>query len=139
MSEIHDGHRPSGPSCPRPSTILLIEDERSVRESTGEILRNVGYSVTEAVDGLDALLCLSREIFSVVLLDLGLPRLDGRHVLQALYNPPPVVVISALDHGDLAEFGDYFGSKVFACLRKPVPPPQLLAALSDATGRQPAA
>ena len=113
-------------------TILLIEDHKEIRQSTAEILRGAGYSVIEALDGVEGLLRLSAEAIDVILLDVGLPRLDGATLLQTQYNPPPVIVVSALEYFSEEVLQARFGSKVFAFLQKPVAPERLLAVVADA-------
>lgn len=79
-------------------TILVVEDDASIRELVAEILRGEGYSVTEAADGLDALRACERERPALVLLDMRMPRLDGWSFALALRHRQlevPVIVMSA--------------------------------------------
>jgi CheY-like chemotaxis protein len=85
-------------------TILLVEDEPAVRELTADILRDEGYDVVEARDGLEALQVIDEHVpFSehaaVVLLDLMLPKVSGLQVLTHLRQTndgaTPVVAMSA--------------------------------------------
>ena len=85
-------------------TILLVEDEPAVRELTADILREEGYNVVEARDGLEALQVIDEHVpFSehaaVVLLDLMLPKVSGLQVLTHLRQSKdaatPVVAMSA--------------------------------------------
>jgi len=65
-------------------------------------------------------------------LDLALPNLSGIEVLDAQFRPPPVIIVSALEYYDADHVLGRFGSKIFAVLRKPVPPELLLTTLHDA-------
>ena len=84
-------------SDPAPgATVLVVEDDRALRESLVESLRANGFGVAAAGDGARAVEMLRGDRFDVVLLDIGLPFVDGWHVLQTVTQPvPAVVVISA--------------------------------------------
>jgi CheY-like chemotaxis protein len=82
------------------TTVLVVEDDKAVRQTTVELLHSEGYVVVEAVDGIEGLERLREGSFDVVLLDLHLPRLDGIGVLDALEDPPPVVLVSAFEYFD---------------------------------------
>lgn len=78
------------------AAVLVVEDDRALRESLVESLRAHEFRVAAAGDGARAVEMLRGDRFDVVLLDIGLPFVDGWHVLQTLSHPAPaVVVISA--------------------------------------------
>ncbi|HEY7948989.1 MAG TPA: response regulator [Acidimicrobiales bacterium] len=123
----------NAPRTPDAPTVLVADDDESVRVSVADILRLEGYGVTEADDGDVVLDLLGTERFDVLVLDNRMPRLDGMTVLAALVNPPPAVIMSAHDvdaagRKDLAVRG-------IAYLRKPVDPEHLLDAVATAVGR----
>jgi two-component system, cell cycle sensor histidine kinase and response regulator CckA len=70
------------------STILLVDDEETVRAIAAKILRSSGYEVVQARDGVEALDLFRRRApaFNLVLLDLTMPKMDGELTLQALRN-----------------------------------------------------
>jgi two-component system OmpR family response regulator/two-component system response regulator QseB len=82
---------------------LLAEDDRMIGESVRTALRQEGYAVDWARDGAAADASLVAERYDLVLLDLGLPRLDGLEVLRALRarrdgrELTPVIVMTARD------------------------------------------
>jgi len=115
--------------------VLIVEDDASVRASIADLLRLQDYNVIEAADGVEGLDLLRRESIDVILLDLRMPRLDGPGVLEALVDPPPVIVLSAFENLNEDDIHERFGTKVFRCLRKPIAPPQLLEAVADALVR----
>lgn len=80
-----------------PPRVLVIEDELAARRALAQGLREAGFEVVEAADGLAGLEAAGRLEFAVVLLDLRLPRLDGEHVLEKLRQQSgvPVIVVSA--------------------------------------------
>lgn len=77
--------------------ILLVEDSPDVSLSVREILKAAGHSVTEAVNGVDALAALKSGPFDLVVSDIWMPEMDGISLLKKLRssgNNIPVVVIS---------------------------------------------
>jgi len=83
-------------------SILIVDDDASVRESMGGVLRDEGYSVSEAADGHAALESLAAELPGLVLLDVWMPGLDGIDLLariREIYEDLPVVVVSG--HGNV--------------------------------------
>lgn len=80
--------------------ILLVEDDKDLGEGIRTSLKPEGYTVDWVQDGASALHALTYESFELVVLDLGLPRLDGLGVLRQLRaaaNPVPVLVLTARD------------------------------------------
>ena len=112
--------------------VLVVDDEPDVRTSVADILRDAGYEVEEAADGDEALAVLARGEVSAMLLDLVMPRCDGIAVMDALPDPPPVLVISA--HRIDASARNKLGPKVVDFLEKPVPPRELLARVASLVG-----
>ena len=139
-SEAQEGTKaaepPAYPDSPW-GTVLVADDDHALRESLVEILGMSGYHVLQAADGEEALIVLGQEDVDVVLLDLQMPGMDGVAVLEALTPPfPKVILLSAFARyspEDIDRMG--LGGKVTRSLRKPVPPIQLLAAISDAIGQ----
>ncbi|HDR9872790.1 TPA: response regulator [Burkholderia cenocepacia] len=80
--------------------ILLAEDNPKLAESILRALREASFVVDHVADGLSADLLLRTEDYAAVVLDLGLPRLDGLSVLKALRerrNAVPVLILTAHD------------------------------------------
>jgi two-component system, OmpR family, KDP operon response regulator KdpE len=124
------------------SRILVVEDDRALRGVLVSALQSGGYEVEFAADGSAGVQALRDKPFDVVLLDIGLPFVDGWHVLSTLEGRrvPSVIVISA--RGDQADkvraldmgADDYlakpFGSeellaRIRAVLRRGQPPAQV--------------
>src|SRR5207344_1016821 len=76
--------------------ILIIDDEAQIRRFLGIGLRAQGYDVAEAANGRDGLEALATRGADLVILDLGLPDLDGQQALRELrgWSSVPVVVLS---------------------------------------------
>ena len=79
--------------------ILIIEDEPAIRDILRELLTDAGYEVEEAADGLEGVEKFRAGSFSLVLLDLMLPRLDGFGVCEWIRkrSDVPIVMLTALD------------------------------------------
>lgn len=79
------------------NTILLIEDEENIRTFISTTLKNQGYKITSASNGKDGMHLAASLCPDIVLLDLGLPDLDGMDVIKQLraWNAVPIIVISA--------------------------------------------
>ena len=84
-----------------PAKILVVEDEEQLQRMLRSTLTQAGYSVTTAKTGLEALEALIKEEYGCVLLDLGLPDMDGKDVIAQAraISRAPVVVVSARDTG----------------------------------------
>ena len=81
--------------------ILLVEDEPTLRAQLREALTSAGYAVDEADNGRDAHFLGDTETFDAVILDLGLPVLDGLTVLKRWRDAGrtmPVLILTARDN-----------------------------------------
>ena len=112
------------------STVVVVDDDPEVRDTTAAVLRASDHRVIEAADGVEGLERLSQEPVDVILLDLAMPRLGGRGVLEALDHSPPIIVVSAFASD--VDVRQRFGSKVVAFLQKPVSPQRLLTVVANA-------
>jgi two-component system nitrogen regulation response regulator NtrX len=84
------------------ASILIVDDEKGVQSSLRGILEDVGFEALGASSGEDALTLLARKDFSVVLLDIWLPGMDGLQVLEQIRKQAPqtsVIMISG--HGSI--------------------------------------
>jgi len=108
--------------------ILVVEDDPQLRELYRNALRTAGYAVVAVEDGADALRQIEYSMPALVVLDLALPRVDGRDVYRELKARPetrniPVIVVSGTDMADV-------DAKQFAhVLRKPCDPERLVDAV----------
>ena len=118
---------------PRTPTILLVDDEPTVRSVIAEMLREKGYLVLEATSGHEALAASDAHsgVIDLLLTDLIMPGMTGRMLADTLSvrRPGTVVVFISGYVGDspsfLTEEGLHF-------IKKPVSPETLLAKISDA-------
>lgn len=100
--------------------VLVVDDERSIRDLLAQVLADEGYDVVTARSGLEALSLLQVSYVDAILLDLSMPVMDGisfrrRQLLQPELAPIPVIVISA--NYDLVRQGQSL--QPYACLSKP--------------------
>lgn len=81
--------------------ILVVEDEEQLSRMLRAMLTSEGYTITTVATGLAALEQLVRFEFNLVLLDLGLPDMDGKEVIREAraITAAPIIVISARDSG----------------------------------------
>ena len=85
--------------------ILVVDDEKSLREVMSIMLKRAGYDVTEASDGEQAIGQVNREIYDLVITDLRMPKADGMDVLKAVKSTSPetvVLVVTAFGTADSA-------------------------------------
>src|SRR5215472_8277197 len=77
--------------------ILIIEDDEALRNAVVTILERSGYDITAATDGSAGLRALQGGAYDIVLLDIGLPFVDGWRLLSTIEagRMPSVIVISA--------------------------------------------
>lgn len=83
--------------------VLLIEDDRMIGAAMEQALKDAAYAVDWVRDGKTAVEVAAHDRYDVVLLDLGLPRLDGHEVLcgiRALERNIPVIIVTARDGVD---------------------------------------
>ena len=80
--------------------ILLVEDDQSLGDGMCIALRREGFVVDWLTDGVQALQAIEQESFDLVILDLGLPRMDGMSVLNKVRDKDidiPILVLTARD------------------------------------------
>lgn len=115
------------------SKILVIDDERSIRNTLKEILEFEKYQVELAEDGFKALEMIKTSDFDVVLCDIKMPGLDGIEVLQKLEElkpDTPVVMISG--HGNIDTAVESIKKGAFDFIEKPLDLNRLLITLRNA-------
>jgi two-component system nitrogen regulation response regulator NtrX len=118
------------------ATILLIDDEASIRRTLKEILEFEKYEVLEAPDGFSAIDIFKKSSVDIVLLDIKMPKMDGLEVLDFLQeiNPEvPVIMISG--HGNIDTAVEAVKKGAFDYISKPPDLNRLLITLRNAQER----
>ena len=65
-------------------TVLIVDDEESIRNSLGGVLMDEGFSVLKAEDGMKALQTIKQEVPEIVLLDVWMLGIDGIETLKSI-------------------------------------------------------
>ncbi len=119
---------PSG----RGESILVVDDELSIREMTKETLEAYGYKVQMARDGVEALALIEkdRRLFRLVLTDMMMPNMDGGSLIRTLHRlTPEIKIIAVSGLTDPETLDKIKTSRVEAFLPKPIQAENLLRIL----------
>jgi CheY-like chemotaxis protein len=129
--------RHSGDAGALMERILVVDDEKSVRDSVALLLRHEGYRVVVAECGYGALGAVEAFMFDLVLIDIVMPGMDGLETIGILRQDAPdlpIIVMSGYGAGSGATGPDFFRTAVdrgaTCCLRKPFTREQLLDAIA---------
>ena len=116
--------------------ILVIDDERSIRNLMQEILEDEGHSVDVAEDGAKGVEMADKEKYDVIFCDIKMPNLSGEEVLDTLHEKgieTPVIMISG--HGDIDTAVSCIKKGAFDFLSKPLDLNRILITIKNATER----
>ncbi|KOU82348.1 response regulator transcription factor [Streptomyces virginiae] len=111
-------------------SVLVVEDDPSIRQSLIEVLTEHGYAVRSAADGFGALREVTQTPVDAVVLDLGLPDLDGGDALRMIRGISSVPVLVATARDDESEIIKILNAGADDYLVKPFSGGQLVARLS---------
>ncbi len=116
------------------STVLLVDDSLPTREMISELLKKEGFKVYLASDGEEALEILGKKKFSIVVLDIVMPKMNGYELCRHVKSNPktkqvPVVICSSKGE----DFDRYWGIKqgADAYIVKPFQPTELIATIKQ--------
>jgi DNA-binding NtrC family response regulator len=120
-----------------PSRILLVDDDPDFCEALGDRLRSLGFQVSVADRGPEALRLCRDEPPAIVLLDLVLPGMDGMVVLETIRREEPdAVVIVITGHGTIARAVEAMKKGAYDFVSKPIDPRHLEIVLAKVRERQ---
>ncbi len=114
--------------------ILIIDDERSIRNSLKEILVDEGYDVDVAENGAQGCAMVDKEKYSVIFCDIKMPEMDGMEVLDKFAEmgvDSAVVMISG--HGDIGTAVECIKKGAFDFIQKPLDLNRILITIKNAT------
>jgi len=118
--------------------ILTVDDSASIRLTTRVTLSNAGYTVTEAVDGLDGLSKLQAGEYDLVITDLNMPNMDGLTMIRELRKLPahtgvPVIFLTTESDGEIKAQAKAAGATGW--LTKPFDPESLVKIAKKVLGK----
>jgi CheY-like chemotaxis protein len=111
-------------------TILVVDDDLSIRDSVIKVLKSAGYDTVPAAGGLEALTRLLTQSIDVVLLDIGLPNQNGWETCRNIareHTAVPIIVITG--QTGLSKLALEAGATAF--MEKPLEADQLLEMIED--------
>jgi len=112
--------------------VLVVDEVESERQETAFLLKQAGFTVVQACDGLEALSKMQQQHFDAVVTDFHMPYLNGLELLaesRATWSDIPVIIVSKAQW-DMSEMATANG--VFAWIRKSSSPGVLLSILAMA-------
>jgi DNA-binding NtrC family response regulator len=116
--------------------ILIIDDERAIRKTLGEILSYEGFKIDEAADGEEGWKCFTEKTYDAVLCDIKMPKLDGLEFLnKASERNPDVPIIMISGHGTIETAVDAVKRGAFDYIAKPPDLNRLLITIRNAVDK----
>jgi two-component system phosphate regulon sensor histidine kinase PhoR len=117
-------------------SILVVDDEESIREGSERILTRMGYQVYKASRGSEGLEILGRQPVAIVLLDLKMPGMDGMEVLGHIQRlNPEILVIIITGYATLETAIEAMKQGAYDFIPKPFEPDQLRIVINRAGER----
>ena len=116
--------------------ILIVDDERAIRNSLGEILTDEGYEVETAEDGPTALAKVDKERYDVIFCDIKMPGMDGTEVLDKLVSDGvDSAIVMITGHGDIDTCVECIKKGAFDFIQKPLDLNRILITIKNATDK----
>jgi two-component system, NtrC family, nitrogen regulation response regulator NtrX len=118
------------------SKILVIDDERSIRNTLREILEYEKFEVDDAADGIEGLKMINSGKYDAILCDIKMPRMDGIEVLDQVLkiSDTPVIMISG--HGTIDTAVEAIKKGAYDYISKPLDLNRLLVSIRNALERK---
>ncbi len=114
-------------------SVLIIDDEKSIRKTLTEILRYEGYKIDEAADGEEGLAKFKEKNYDLVLCDIKMPKIDGIEFLEKakeINNEVPIIIISG--HGNIETAVEAVKKGAYDYISKPPDLNRMLITLRNA-------
>lgn len=118
------------------SHLLVVDDERAIRDTLIDILEGEGYRVTVAADGKEAVQQLKDGVFDTMLCDIKMPGMDGIEVLDfSVKHQPDMPVVMVSGHGTIETAVDALKRGAYDYIEKPLDLNRLLVSIRNALDR----
>jgi DNA-binding NtrC family response regulator len=114
------------------SKILVVDDEKSIRNTLRDILGYENYEVSDADSGITALEMLKQSEFDVILLDIKMPQMDGIEALDHILSEYETPVIMISGHGTIETAVEAIKKGAFDYIAKPLDLNRLLVTIRNA-------
>jgi two-component system, NtrC family, nitrogen regulation response regulator NtrX len=119
------------------SSILIIDDEKAIRKTLGEILSYEGYQIDDAENGEEGLKKIKEKNYDVVLCDIKMPKVDGLEFLEkARESNPDLPIIMISGHGTIETAVEAVKKGAFDYVAKPPDLNRLLITIRNAMDKQ---
>lgn len=116
--------------------ILVVDDERAIRNSLKEILGDEGYDVDIAEDGATAVGMAEKERYDVIFCDIKMPNMEGTEVLEKLgADGVDAAIVMISGHGDIDTAVECIKKGAFDFIQKPLDLNRILITIKNATER----
>ncbi|MBK9021840.1 MAG: response regulator [Sulfuritalea sp.] len=120
-----------------PKAVLAVDDSASIRQMVAFTLKNAGYDVVEATDGMDGLAKAKARGFDLILTDQNMPRMDGLTLVKSLraiaqYRTTPILILTTESSDAMKAQGKAAGATGW--LVKPFDPQKLLDVVKKVIG-----
>ena len=112
--------------------ILIIDDERAIRNALREILEYENYLVDEAEDGATGIELVNKESYDVILCDIKMPKMDGIEVLENIQKTTDAPVVMISGHGTIETAVEAIRKGAYDFIAKPLDLNRLLITLRNA-------
>ena len=112
--------------------ILIIDDERAIRNALREILEYENYLVDEAEDGASGIELVNKESYDVILCDIKMPKMDGIEVLENIQKTTDAPVVMISGHGTIETAVEAIRKGAYDFIAKPLDLNRLLITLRNA-------
>jgi CheY-like chemotaxis protein len=135
--ETDDSQFKTSPETAAPKSVLLVEDDRSVRRYLEVTLQRSGYKVITAGDGLEAIKLALASAVDVVVTDAVMPQMSGHELARFLRNTPklakvPIVLLTGQENKAVASAAE---NLIDVFLYKPVKAEELKSCLTQLLSR----
>jgi two-component system chemotaxis response regulator CheY len=118
-------------------TIMTVDDSASVRQMVSFTLKEAGYNVIEAIDGIDALSKANGQVLNLIVTDMNMPNMDGIELIKNIRANPqhkfiPIIMLTTESQSEKKMEGKSAGATGW--IVKPFQPEQLLAVIKKVLG-----